>query len=813
MIFPDNFEEKTGFSQIRNMIAQECLCSLGRKSVEKIKFQTDYKVIKHLLEQTEEFRQILLTENQFPSSNYIDASQTLLKISIEGTWAEASDIYELYQSLETIKAILDFFERKDESGAYPHLCQMASIQAIDGEIFYQIEKTINNQGEIKDTASTELQDIRKEIRQKHNMISRNLNHLLNQAKSQGLIASDAELNFRNGRLVIPVPASNKRKIKGYIHDESATGQTVYIEPEEIFEANNEIRELELAERREIIKILIQLCQVIRPHIQDLDSVFRFLGIIDCIRAKAKVALKMEAFKPILQAKPVFKWIKTRHPLLFLAHKAQNKSVVPLDLELDDNQRILVISGPNAGGKSVCLKTAGLVQYMIQCGLLVPMIEYSEAGVFENIFIDIGDQQSLENDLSTYSSHLLNMNTFLKKANPKTLFLIDEFGAGTEPNLGGAIAEAMLEKLNEKKPFGIITTHYANLKSLAGKHESIINGAMLFDTINIKPLFKLKTGAPGSSFAFEIARNIGLPETLLDRATQIAGIEQVSFDHQLQEVEFRKDRIVEKEAQLRSAEESLAEIIDKYSKLKEQLETQKEQIINQAKKEASIILKDTNQRIENVIRQIRESEAEKERTKILRAELDAMKLEIQPDENIPDPMSKTQLSKKKKKEKIQIEIDTEPAKTGDMVRIKGQESIGEVLEINGKDAIVSFGLMKVRTRLDKLEKLSSRSAASLQKAQQISTKINFDLNEKVTSFNPNLDLRGKRIEEASQLLRVFVDDAILLGIKEVSILHGKGDGILRGFIREYLNSIKEVRQYADEHADRGGAGITNVTFRL
>ncbi|NLF42144.1 MAG: endonuclease MutS2, partial [Bacteroidales bacterium] len=413
MIFPDNFEEKTGFSQIRNMIAQECLCSLGRKSVEKIKFQTDYKVIKHLLEQTEEFRQILLTENQFPSSNYIDASQTLLKISIEGTWAEASDIYELYQSLETIKAILDFFERKDESGAYPHLCQMASIQSIDEEIFYQIEKTINNQGEIKDTASTELQDIRKEIRQKHNMISRNLNHLLNQAKSQGLIASDAELNFRNGRLVIPVPASNKRKIKGYIHDESATGQTVYIEPEEIFEANNEIRELELAERREIIKILIQLCQVIRPHIQELDSVFRFLGIIDCIRAKAKVALKMEAFKPMLQAKPVFKWIKTRHPLLFLAHKAQNKSVVPLDLELDGNQRILVISGPNAGGKSVCLKTAGLVQYMIQCGLLVPMIEYSEAGVFENIFIDIGDQQSLENDLSTYSSHLLNMNTFLK----------------------------------------------------------------------------------------------------------------------------------------------------------------------------------------------------------------------------------------------------------------------------------------------------------------------------------------------------------------------------------------------------------------
>lgn len=812
MIFPENFEEKTGFDQIRAMILQECLCALGRDSVEKIRLQTDFKVISHLLDQTEEFRLILLTENQFPASNYIDATHCLNKIAIEGTWAEAVEIYELYQALETIQSILSFFERKLEDEKYPHLGQMASAQYVDEEIFMEVERVLTQQAEVKDSASSELMQIRKDIRQKQSNVNRSLHQLLNQAKTQGLIASDAELNLRNGRLVIPVPAANKRKIKGYIHDESATGQTVYIEPEEIFETNNEIRELELAERREVIKILTQLCAHIRPHIPELQKAFRFLGIIDCIRAKARVALRMEAVKPVMQKSLGFKWLKARHPLLFLSHKAQGKTVVPLDLELNAQNRILVISGPNAGGKSVCLKTVGLCQYMLQCGLLVPMLEYSEACVFEHIFIDIGDQQSLENDLSTYSSHLLNMNFFLKKANARTLFLIDEFGAGTEPHLGGSIAEAMLITLNERKPIGVITTHYANLKSLAGKHEGIINGAMLFDTVNIRPLFKLKVGAPGSSFAFEIARNIGLPESLLEKATQLAGIEQVSFDHQLQEVEFRKNQIGEKEVQLRSAEEFLSEMVDKYTRLNQELETQKAQIINQAKKEASRLLKETNQRIENIIRQIRESEAEKEKTKLLRLELENLKQEIQPDESLGELQSKTQQAKKKKKQVLEIEIDSGPLKTGDHVRIKGQESIGEVIEMASKDATVAFGLMKVRVKIEKLEKLSQRTVASLKKEQKVTTKLNFDLNEKVTSFNPNLDLRGKRVEEAASLLRDFVDDAILLGIKEVSILHGKGDGILRTYIRDYLGMVKEVKQFADEHADRGGAGITNVTFR-
>jgi DNA mismatch repair protein MutS2 len=813
MIYPQNFEQKTGFDQIRNMIHNQCLSSLGQFHTTKMRFIADFATINNQLEQTEEFRQIFFSGDAFPSANYNDPYPVFNRIKTEGTYAEAEELGDLRASIVTISEILSFLakHKTDDRLKYPVLHKLGEHIYLDKSILEEIDRVIDEKNVIRSNASDTLAQIRRSKVELDSQATRRINQIFGQAKKEGWVSGDSELALRNSRQVIPVPVAYKRKIKGFIHDQSSTGQTVFLEPEEIFEINNEIRQLELDERREIVRILKSLADFIRPYIPSLKEAYTFLGKIDFIRAKAKVAIEMDAMKPHLHNKPVINWIRAKHPLLWLSYKAQKKHVEPLSLNLNDETKIMVISGPNAGGKSVCLKTAGLIQYMIQCGMLVPMEDYSDAGIFQHIFIDIGDEQSLENDLSTYSSHLANMRFFLEKGNNKTLILIDEFGAGTEPRLGGAIAEAILDELSNNNNFGIITTHYANLKLLADKKPGIINGSMLFDTQNMRPLYRLKTGNPGSSFAFEIAKTMGLQESLLAKAEEIAGIQHIDFDRQLQDLDLKKIELEEKEKQLKAGDSFLSEMIEKYQKLNEDLSLQKNQIINQAKQEAKKILTESNRMIEKTIREIKENIANKEKTKQLRNQL--AEFSKQQSEDIDDSLEAA-VSRKKKKQKNQqkneIEIETTPILIGDIVRIIGQQSIGDVVEIGDRDAVVAFGSMLLKTPLKKLEKINKKSFREKEKSVKI--KYDFDINEKASEFNPQLDIRGNRAEEALVKARRFVDDAILLGVRQLKIVHGTGDGILREALRDYLRTVSEVKRARDEHPDRGGSGCTLIELK-
>jgi DNA mismatch repair protein MutS2 len=803
--YPANFEEKTGFDRIRGMIRGMCFSTLGEKQLEKIRFSTDRARIALQLEQCEEFRQILLSGEAFPGSDYYDPEAIFRHLRLQDTFAEPETLLDLKRSLETIQKVIRFLTRLQGEGKprYPWLSGLVEGLVIDDGLVAHIDRIIDEKASVRSSASPGLAEIRRKKRDLEVRANRRISQLLAEGKASGWIPQDVELALRGGRQVIPIAASHKRRIRGFVHDQSATGQTVFLEPEEVFEINNHIHELELDERREIIRILKAFADRIRPGIQELETCYLMLGKVDLIRAKARLAIEMEAQKPRLTNKPGIHWINAKHPLLFLSYKPQKKHVEPMSMELNRENRILVISGPNAGGKSVCLKTCGLLQYMAQCGLLVPMEDYSEVGIFSRILIDIGDQQSLENDLSTYSSHLVNMKYFLEHSDGDTLFLIDEFGAGTEPRIGGAIAESILEQLNGRMAFGVVTTHYANLKLMAGKHPGIMNGSMLFDTKNMKPLFRLKTGNPGSSFAFEIARTIGLPKDLLDRAASHTGHQDLDFDKQLQDLEVKKLELEEKEKELRSADSFLSEMIDKYEALSSQLETRKGDIIIQARQEAKKVLADANRIIEKTIREIREAGARKEETRKARIELDEYKREQEALVKSKKPGSH---------EKLQPGDDTEPGpiSPGDTVRVKGQETPGEVLEISGKQAVVSFGSIKFHTPLNRLEKI--RKGSLPPKPVASVTRLKFNLNEKAAAFNPETDLRGMRAEEAIGKLRSYLDDAILLNIKQVKILHGKGDGILRTVVRELLQEVPEVRRFRDEHPDRGGAGATIADFR-
>jgi len=808
LIYPADLEHKIGFDRIRNLLLERCMSTLGRRQVERIGMHTHKDQIELLLNQTEEFRQILLQSLPFPQSNYFDPTEAFKRIKPLDTFLEPDDLIDLKHSYETILSIISFLAQTeaDEKLKFPWLATLTTELETDPQLINDIDRIIDERAEVRSNASAALAGIRQRKHRLETDANRRIAQLMHQAKSKGLVASDVELALRNGRQVIPIAASYKRQIKGIIHDQSASGQTVYLEPEEVFEINNEIRELELEERQEIIRILKAFADRLRPLLPELNNLYRMLGIIDSIRAKALIAIDMLAQKPRINAKPGMQWIKAMHPLLYLSHKAQKKHVEPLDITLGSENRILVISGPNAGGKSVCLKTCGLLQYMIQCGLLVPMNDYSEAGIFEQLYIDIGDQQSLENDLSTYSSHLLNMKFFMEQSNNKTLFLIDEFGAGTEPRIGGAIAEAILERLNQKNAFGVVTTHYANLKLMAANHKGIANGSMLFDTRTMRPIFRLKTGNPGSSFAFEIARNIGLPENILQQAGQYAGLEELDFDRQLQDLDLKKTELDDKEKQLRAADEFLSELIDKYQKLSNELEERKADIMAKTRLEAKSILADTNRMIENTIRKIKEAQAGKEETRQARDELK---------EFINTQEEKLSTAKpkpiKEKKPVIIPERDNTPIKVGDMVRVEGQQSIGEVAEISGSGVVVNFGTIRFKTRLTQLEKIKKSSLAPSTE-KKVRVKMDFDINEKAASFNPQIDIKGLRAEEAILKLRPYIDDALLLGVKQVKVLHGKGDGILREVVREMLQGIGEVNRYRDEHPDRGGAGATIVDFR-
>lgn len=818
MLYPSNFEEKISFPRIREMVENKCLSPLGIRLAKEMRFSIDFKKLQRNLQQTDEFRQVLISGRAFPSQDYIDVTDELERIKTPGSFIFTNRLFDLLISLKTINECLQYFKNKD-SDQFPLLVELGRNIFIPMDILTAANKIINEKGEIKDTASDQLFTIRRELSTKKGSISKRISQIMQKVKKDGMTRDDAEVTIRDGHLVIPVNAVNKRKIKGYVHDESATGQTVYIEPSEIVDLGNELRELELAEKREIIRILTTITDLIRPWIEDLENAYQYLGIIDFLRAKSLFALEIGGVMPELQKAPSIDWRKAYHPLLFLSHKAQHKKVEPLSITLNSNNRILIISGPNAGGKSVCLKTVGMLQYMLQCGLLIPVHESSVAGIFKDLFIDIGDEQSLDNDLSTYSSHLMNLKYLLKQAHNQMLFMIDEFGSGTEPHLGGAIAEAVLENLNACEAFGVVTTHYANLKMLGGKLPGVINGAMQFDTQNIQPLYQLQIGKPGSSFAFEIARKIGFPESILEEAILKTGTTQIDYDTQLQALEQERKALFQKQHELESADDLITEITEKYRARLQTLEDSSKGIIENAKNQAKEIVLNANKLIENTIREIKESQANKEKTKIVREKIQTFKIELESKKTEDFVQTVKQLDEEiqrvvEEKDEYQPAISCMQLQVNDNVRVTGQLSIGQITNITGEKAEVAFGQMKMRIDIKRLEKVRR---ADIRKDKTISQPGRFksimnDINDKMANFKLQLDLRGKRADEAIEEVSHYIDDAILLSISEVSILHGKGNGILREVIRGYLSSVPEVKRFKDAPMDMGGSGITIATLR-
>ena len=829
MIYPQNFEQKIGFDQIRQLLKDKCLSTLGEERVSEMNFSDQFETVEELLNQVTEFVRIIQEEDNFPDQFFFDVRPSLKRVRVEGMYMDEQELFDLRRSLETIRDIVRFLQRNEEEESdhpYPSLKRLAGDIAVFPQLITKIDGILDKYGKIKDNASTELSRIRRELANTMGSISRSLNSILRNAQSDGYVDKDVTPTMRDGRLVIPVAPGLKRKIKGIVHDESASGKTVFIEPAEVVEANNRIRELEGDERREIIRILTTFSNTLRPSIPEILQSYEFLAEIDFIRAKSYFAIQTSSIKPSLENEQLLDWTMAVHPLLQLSLAKHGKKVVPLDIELSTKQRILIISGPNAGGKSVCLKTVGLLQYMLQCGMLVPMHERSHAGLFGSIFIDIGDEQSIEDDLSTYSSHLTNMKIMMKSCNERSLILIDEFGGGTEPQIGGAIAEAVLKRFNIKHTFGVITTHYQNLKHFAEDHEGVVNGAMLYDRHLMQALFQLQIGNPGSSFAVEIARKIGLPEDVIADASEIVGSEYINADKYLQDIVRDKRYWEGKRQTIRQREKQMEETIARYQTEMEELQKSRKEIIRQAKEEAERLLQESNARIENTIRTIKEAQAEKEKTRLVRQELaefresmDSLTSKEQEDK-IARKMEKLKEKQNRKKEKkqnvpkeqqaAQQTPQVAPITEGCPVRIKGQSSVGEVLEINGKNAVVAFGSIKTTVKLERLE----RSNATPQKQEPakstfVSNQTQDSMYEKKLNFKQDIDVRGMRGDEALQAVTYFVDDAILVGMSRVRILHGTGTGILRTLIRQYLQTVPGVRHFADEHVQFGGAGITVV----
>ncbi len=836
MIYPSNFEQKIGFDSIRHILKGKCLSTLGQERVDEMAFSESYDEINRRLEEVTEFIRIIQEEDEFPDQYFFDVRPSLKRIRIDGMYLEEQELFDLRRSLETIRDIVRFLQRntsdsedteETSESPYPHLQKLAGDILVFPQLISRINNILDKYGKIKDNASPELLRIRRELASTTGSISRSLNIILRNAQAEGFVDKDVTPTMRDGRLVIPVAPALKRKIKGIVHDESATGKTVFIEPAEVVEANNRIRELEGEERREIIRILTDFSAIVRPQVPAILLSYEFLAEIDFIRAKAHWAIQIQAIKPSFENKQILDWSIAIHPLLQLSLAKHGKKVVPLDIELNKQQRILIISGPNAGGKSVCLKTVGLLQYMLQCGMLVPMHERSHAGIFNSIFIDIGDEQSIEDDLSTYSSHLTNMKMMMKHCNERSLILIDEFGGGTEPQIGGAIAEAVLKRYNEKQVFGVITTHYQNLKHFAEDHEGVVNGAMLYDRHLMQALFQLQIGNPGSSFAVEIARKIGLPEEVIADASDIVGSEYINADKYLQDIVRDKRYWETKRQNIRKREKQMEETIAKYEAEIKELEKSRKEILKKAKEDAEHLLQESNARIENTIRTIKEAQAEKERTKLIRQELSDFKEQIDDidkqnaEDKIARKMEKLrekQERKKNKKNKQKAEQPSTmlatsnkpaPITIGTTVKIKGQTSVGEVLEISGKSAIVMFGMIKTNVKLDRLERSNAAIQKPNTKSSFVSSETHDQVYEKKLNFKQDIDVRGMRGDEAIQAVTYFIDDAILLGISRVRILHGTGNGILRTLIRQYLAGVPGIAHYQDEHVQFGGAGITVV----
>ena len=819
MIYPDNFEHKIDFYKIRQLITDRCLSLLGKEKVEEMQFSASFEEIQIMLSQTEEFVRIKEEEDNFPLDNFFDMRPVLKRVNAAGSWIDQGALSELRRSLKTINSIASFFQREEEGDVkYPQLIILAENVITFPDITKKIDQILDTFGQVRDNASPTLSSIRRDLTRTMNGISGSLNSILRKAQAEGYVDKDVSPSMRDGRLVIPVNPSHKRKIKGIVHDESASGKTVFIEPSEVVEANNRIRELKGEERREIIKILTEFTNYLRPSLPELLESYEFLAKIDFIQAKASFALYTGGIKPSMENTQIIDWVHAVHPLLDIALKKQKRKLVPLDITLEGDNRILVISGPNAGGKSVCLKTVGLLQYMVQCGVLIPLKENSTVGVFEDVFIDIGDEQSIENDLSTYSSHLMNMKYFEKWCRDKSLLLIDEFGSGTEPQIGAAIAEALLDRFNRRKSFGVITTHYQNLKHFANENEGVVNGAMLYDRHEMKPLFQLSIGNPGSSFAVEIARNIGLPESVISDASEIVGSDYINMDKYLQDISRDKRYWGLKRDEIRRERKRLEGVTSKYESELEDINKQKKDILSTARKQAEQILAESNALIENTVREIKESEAEKEKTKLARQKLDSFKAKIKSDDledstHSPSLVKKKSDSKKKSRQKLAKQKSAKTnqnsksneIKKGDSVRLKGQTSFGQVLEVSGKKATVAFGMIKSTVDVDKLDKVSNNQI----KKEKKDSNTRDIIHERKLSFKQDIDVRGMRGDEALQAVMYFVDDAIQLGVSRVRILHGTGTGALRQIIREYLGTVNGVAHFHDEHVQFGGAGITVI----
>lgn len=834
MIYPQNFEQKIGFDQIRQLVKGKCLSTLGMERVDEMAFSDDYREIDRRLEQVMEFISILQGEDDFPSQYFFDVRSSLKRIRVEGLYMDESELFDLRRSLETIRDVVRFLRQTDDEedkeahSPYPALYELAGEVMVFPMLIARINDILDKFGKVKDNASPELLRIRRELAATTGSISRSLNSILRTAQAEGYVEKDVTPTMRDGRLVIPVAPGMKRKIRGIVHDESATGKTVFIEPAEVVEANNRIRELEGEERREIIRILTDFSSVVRPHVPALLQSYEFLAEVDFIRAKALWGMETGSGKPSLEERQVVDWFDAVHPLLQISLAKHGKKVVPLDIELTREQRILLISGPNAGGKSVCLKTVGLLQYMLQCGMPVSMNERSHAGVFRHIFIDIGDEQSIEDDLSTYSSHLTNMKNMMKYCDGQSLILIDEFGGGTEPQIGGAIAEAVLKRFNQKGTFGVITTHYQNLKHFAEDHEGVVNGAMLYDRHEMRALFQLQIGNPGSSFAVEIARKIGLPEDVIADASEIVGSEYIQSDKYLQDIVRDKRYWETKRQNIRRREKQMEETIARYERELEELDRSRKEILKKAKEDAGRLLEESNARIENTIRTIKEAQAEKERTREVRQDLADFRRQVEEadkaamEEKIARKMDRLREKQERRKERkerqgnepsVQPVVKVKPIGAGDYVRIKGQISVGQVMELNGKNAVVMFGLMKTNVKADRLERADApKQTNTMAKATFVSSETQDRMYEKKLNFKQDIDVRGMRGDEAVQAVTYFIDDAILVGVSRVRILHGTGSGILRTLIRQYLATVPGVADFKDEHVQFGGAGITVVDLK-
>lgn len=839
MIYPSNFENKIQFSEIRSLLKGYCLCQLGKDKVDEMAFSGDVAVINTMLRQTREFRRLQEESDDFPLQFFFDMRESVKRIRLEGTHLEENEIFDLRRSLETIAAIVRFLDRGSDEGVYdyPTLHELTEGVLTFPEILHRIDQILDKYGKVKDSASPALADIRMQLHKAEGSVSRTLYSILRAAQSEGLVDKDVTPTVRDGRLVVPIAPGLKRKIKGIVHDESSTGKTVFVEPTEVVEANNRIRELEAEERREVVRILVDFTKLVRPYVNEIIYAYLLLAEIDFIRARAEFAALVGGIEPEVQAAPVIDWISSRHPLLWLALKKQDKPVVPLDITLTRDRHILIISGPNAGGKSVCLKTVGLLQYMLQCGLSVPMSERSTVGVFKNLMIDIGDEQSIENDLSTYSSHLLNMKNMMRQANDGTLLLIDEFGTGTEPQIGGAMAEAVLNQFVKKQAWGVITTHYQNLKHYADSHDGIANGAMLYDRHEMRPLFQLAIGQPGSSFAIEIARKTGIPEEVIKEASEMVGSDYIQSDKYLQDIVRDKRYWENKRQNVHQREKELERTVARYEKEIADLEQSRKDILRKAKEQAEELLKESNKKIENAIREIRESQAEKEETKRIREELNEFKAgvsEIDAKANddliakkIRQIQERKELHKKHKDEKAERERqaaaklreaaskaakkDGRNLEVGDSVKIKGLSTVGKIESMDGKNATVIFGGMRTKMPASRLEYVDMAEAKKEDVAPvfNVSRETRETIDNRKLNFHQDLDVRGMRGDEALNAVMYFIDDACLVGMSRVRILHGKGNGILRQLIRQYLATVPSVTSFRDEHVQFGGAGITVV----